>query len=145
MHCLGKTFFNYKKANWKIFRDIVNENLTSNQRIESINDIETSIGNLVTVISNASSKAIPIVKGTGGKHHILPPNIKALINARRKLRKLWQRTDSNEVRKIKNKLSNTINKKIAEYNNNKWSIKLNNLNTRDNSLWKMAKCLKKKT
>ena len=144
MHCLEKTFFNYKKANWKIFRDIVNENLTINQRIKSINDIETSIGNLVTVISNASSKAIPIVKGTGGKHHILPPNIKALITARYKLRKLWQRTGNNEVRKIKNKLSNTINKKIAEFNNNNWSIKLNNLNTRDNSLWKMAKCFKRK-
>ena len=55
-----------------------------------------------------------------------------------------QRTDNNEVRKIKNKLSNTINKKIAEFNNNNWSIKLNNLNTRDNSLWKMAKRFKRK-
>ena len=76
---------------------------------------------------------------------MLPVEIKALINTRNNSRKIFQRTNSEEIRKIKNNLSNVITKKLVHFNNNNWNKKLNSLNIKDNSLWKAAKCSTKET
>ena len=143
--CHDRKYFNYKLAKWDMFRKIINENLVIDQKILTQTDIDNSISNLVKMIQNASNKSIPLAPGNAGKHYMLPPDIKALIKTRNNLRKMYQRTYSEEIRKIKNKLSNVITKKLVNFNNNNWNKKLNSLNIKDNSLWKMAKCFTKTT
>ena len=95
------------------------------------------------MIQNASNKSIPLAPGNAGKHNMLPPDIKALIKTTNNLRKIYQRTYSEEIRKIKNKFSNVITRKLVNFNNNNWNKKLNSLNIKDIPLWKMAKCFTK--
>ena len=67
-----------------------------------------------------------------------------MIKIRNKLRRICQRTNKQEYKNIKNKLSNLIKRKIAIFSNENWNRKLDELEVKDNSLWKMAKCLTKR-
>ena len=101
-----------------MFRKIINENLVIDQKILTQTDIDNSISKLVKMIQNASNKSIPLAPENAGKHYMLPPDIKALIKTRNNLRKIFQRTYSEEIRKIKKKSSNVITRKLVNFNNN---------------------------
>ena len=98
---------------------------------------------MVGAIHKAMAESIPQIHISKNSNSI-PVNIKNLIKVRNNLRKFFQRTKSQEIKKIKNKLSNIINKKLTKHNNETWNAKLENLKIADNSLWKMAKCLTKR-
>lgn len=138
-----QTFLNYNKANWEKFQRNVNENLRLSNNLNTKVDIENSVDEFVSVIQNAMSKSIPKIKI---KQNIkfVSDEIRLMISDRNKLRKIYQSTRSIEVKKIKNKLTNSIRRKIFQYNNDRWNEKLESLTVKDNSLWKMAKCLTKK-
>ena len=128
-----------------MFRKIINENLVIITQILTQTDIDNSVSNFVKMIQNVSKKSIPLAPGNARKHCMLPADIMALIKTRNNSKKIFQSTNSEEIRKIKNKLSNVITKKLVNFNNNNWNKKLNSLNIKDNSLWKITKYFTKKT
>ncbi|XP_033229666.1 uncharacterized protein LOC117181211 [Belonocnema kinseyi] len=54
-----RTFPNYKKANWGLFRKLINKNLTLSRSIKTQADLDRSVNDLVSVIHNAMEKSIP--------------------------------------------------------------------------------------
>ena len=138
-----RSLLNYKSADWSKFRSILGSELILDRYLETKHDLDRSVDVLLGSIKEATNKAI-LRKHCKLKHIPLPPYIRNLIKYRNALRKLYQKTLSNNVRKIKNKLSNKITKEIASFENKNWQSKLTNLNIKDNSLWKMAKNFTKK-
>ena len=135
-----KQYINYKKADWIRFRNIINKELVINSSFKDRTEIDTGVDLLLDTIDKAKSMGIPIVKCTD-RHKPLPLYIKKMIKTRNSLRRIFQRTNSSEVRKIKNKLANKIDREIKKFENLNWDQKLQNLKVKDNSLWKMTKCL----
>ena len=132
----------YKKANWQKMRTIVNKNLALKADLKTTADVNASVDSLIRVISGAVHESIPN-KNPTSFYKPLPTYIRNLIKNRNSLRRIFQRTGSNAVRKIKNQLANKINREISKVNNTNWNNKLKSLKIQDNSLWKMAKCLTK--
>ena len=96
--------------------------LILDRHLETKHDVDKSVDVLLGSIKGATNKAIPR-KNLKFKHIPLPPYIRNLIKDRNALRKLFQKALSNNVRKIKNKLSNKIRKEIATFENKNWHNK----------------------
>lgn len=100
--CNNTTFLNYKKANWEQFRNYMNDNLTINNVLDTTNKIDDSVNQITQTINNAINFAIPKVKPKLIAARIsLPPEIKALIIERNKIRKTYQQTNLDYLLKSK--------------------------------------------
>lgn len=135
---LEKQFLNYKKADWNRFRDLINSNLTVRYKLHDKKSIKAAISNLTNIISSALNEAIPRVKNTG-KRYKFNSEVISLIRDRNKLRKTYQKTGDYNLKTQQNLLTNQIHQLQRNIQNEKWNKKLENLSTKDNSLWKFAK------
>ena len=143
LETVDKTFLNYKLANWNEFRSEITKNLNINSKINNNEQIDHEVQTLTNLIQIAIKIHIPQTSFNNACTS-LPEDIKKLIKLRNKFRKIAQRNQSKEVKKLKNKLSKTINKEIKDHFNNKWTKKLEKLTVKDNSLWKVVKNIKNK-
>lgn len=132
----------YKNANWKLYRSIIKNNFKINSKLKTRTDVDDSIGKLEKLIITAKNIAIPEIPVKPYKTK-LPRNIQDLIRFRNAIRRKYQRTKLDYYKLIKNTLTNIINAKIRNYNNDIWDNKLKNLTVKDKSIWKIAKSLTK--
>lgn len=138
-----KYMIDYKNADWQLFKSTINEKLTVNYRIKTKEEVDDTINMLQTIIINAKNQAIPN-KLLRPDKSVLPDHIQELIRKRNRIRNIYQRTKVDIYRQQKNSLSNTITREIQTWNNDNWEKKLQNLNVKDNSIWKTAKSFTKK-
>lgn len=134
---------NYAEANWKLFKYELNKNIILPPILETVNDINKAVDNITTLIQNASKAAIPLRKQRTIEDN-LPDNIKILISQRNHIRKKWQQSRSDQLRILKNHLSNKVRLLINNHKNEAWQSKLEKLSTQDNSLWTKLKVIKRK-
>ena len=85
----SKARFNFNKANWNLFREIVDEKVREFPIHESLNNPEALCGYLISAIQDASDKAIPKFINISAKSY--PDYILNLIKERRLVRKKWIR------------------------------------------------------
>ena len=138
-----QSYLNYKKANWHKYREIINKNLKLSGSIISRTDVDRAVVELATLIQKAALATIPNSK-VDRNFQFISNEIKSMIKTRNKLRRICQRTGNQKYLSIKNKLTNLIKRKMTAFSNESWSRKLDKLEIKDNSLWKVAKCLTKK-
>lgn len=132
---------NYKKANWKKFREIITEKLIITPRLLSNDEIDIETDKITNLIQTAMEKSIPNQIVNNRKLQI-PDNIKQLITDRNKCRKYWQKTRNIDWKNRMIILNKDIQIQMKEHKNNIWKTKLENLNVRNNSIWRMNKNLK---
>lgn len=139
----GQTTWIYSNANWRKFRDILNNKVEINNNIHNIDILEAETALLTANLQFARNK---IAKKICIKpaEDLLPREIINLIKFKNKIRKRWQRTrnpiDGARVRQLENNIRTQINK----HKNNVWTNTLNGLSVQDNSLWKLTRRLKNK-
>lgn len=73
----------------------------------------------------------------------LPQHIHDLIRQRNRLRRQWQRDRDTPTRLQMTHMSRQINVEISKHLNTTWQNKLEYLRPQDNTLWRIAKALKK--
>lgn len=133
--------FNYKKGNWKRFRELISANINIKQDLNSGNEIDEQVEILTDVIQRAAEETIP-------KHEIntiriqLSDEIKHWIRLRNKARKRWQKTRENAWYLEMKVLNKIIRDEITKHKNEMWQQKLEKLNVQDNSIWKLSKNLR---
>lgn len=132
----------YNNANWDQYKNLINQNLQINNNISTAQDINREVERFTDLIQNARAVIGKKVR-IRPREDVLPEEITDLIKARNNLRKIWQRHRRPQDREQFNLLSGQITLKIAQHKNNIWQTKLQGLNIRDNSLWKMTKILTK--
>lgn len=131
----------YKNTDWKKFRETLNNTIVIDGNINTENQLETAIRKLTVEIEKAAAKHT--------KTHViktdkdpLPREIVDKIKLRNRFRKLWQRNRNPADRERVNNISREIQSEIKIHRNAIWRSKLEKLNVRDNTLWKVAKLIK---
>lgn len=112
-----KNRFNFAKANWVNFRNILEENSNNIRELESL-----SIDDLNDLISkqilNAVEKSVPkcVIRGNNS----LPKEIVDLIKLKRDTRRAMKKINNQHLKTFYNKLTSQIKKLIKEYKEKIW-------------------------
>ena len=141
VNATDKVGLNYKKANWKAFRQRLNQEITINSKINTTEQIEKEVQQLTNRIQNAVAETIP-TKSLKAMQDEIPEYIKEMIRKRNKTRKCWQKYRLDFIKRAMYNETINIRKAITEHRNNEWERKLKKLNPKDNSIWTMTKALK---
>lgn len=138
---------NYKKADWKLFRSELNTaavNLETNfPTLDSRLVIDKSIERLVENVHAAVERAIPKKMPSKFKYPSSSA-LQALTKARNHYRNQFLATGNTFFKSAKNQLNRLIKCETTKLNQKSFDDKLANLNTKDQSLYQLAKCLKSK-
>lgn len=114
----SKNFLDYKNADWTKLRTDLNDNLTINNNLETCDENDFSVTQLTQLINNAIDYAVSRREQRYMATRLpLSQEIKNLITERNKIRKMYQRTKLDYLRKTKNNLSNTIKTRIKIFYN----------------------------
>jgi endonuclease/exonuclease/phosphatase family metal-dependent hydrolase len=139
--------FNYKKANWKKFRSLLNDGsdqincqfpiLNSKQKIDACIELFTS---KITLATNSSiPKKMPYKF-----RYSFSAEVETLTRYRNHFRNLFKHTFDPAHKSAMNQLNRLIRQKTIKMNEASFSDKISNLQVVDNSLFDFSKALKKK-
>ncbi|CAD6221967.1 GSCOCG00011676001-RA-CDS, partial [Cotesia congregata] len=136
-----KTAYNYTEAGWDMFRKHLDKKITLTSTIKTKDELDQEVLKFTNDIRCSMDENI---KKTTFKElrDKLPETILQMIKQRNHHRKIWQRSRQKKDKEKVTRLTHQIRTSIINYRNNEWSTKLEKLNPRDNSLWRMTKILK---
>ncbi|GFU88011.1 probable RNA-directed DNA polymerase from transposon X-element [Trichonephila clavipes] len=129
-----------KSTNWTKFQEIIYHNIPGNPRID---DLDLAVQNFISNISNAIS-ASTSTRLINTPHLRLPENIRELIRAKNRFRKLWNNTRYPPYKREVNALIRQIRSEIQEHKNRTWKDFLLTLNPEDNSLYNLHRKFSKR-
>ncbi|GFW52356.1 probable RNA-directed DNA polymerase from transposon X-element [Trichonephila clavipes] len=108
-----------------------------------IDNLDTAVQNFTDVITNAIS-ASTSTRVINTPHLRLPENIRELIRAKNRFRKLWNNTRYQPYKREVNALIRQIRKEIEAHKNRTWKDLLLTLNPQDNSLYNLHRKITKR-
>ncbi|KAK9878168.1 hypothetical protein WA026_021184 [Henosepilachna vigintioctopunctata] len=114
------TFKDHKNANWEEFQINVANNLPPLQPLDNQFQIDHSLNDFSTFISEAYSACVP-EKTVDINRPPLPPFIVSLIKSKRRLYLTYLRTRNDALKTEYNRLSATIRREINRFKEEKWS------------------------
>ncbi|GFS97758.1 probable RNA-directed DNA polymerase from transposon X-element [Trichonephila clavipes] len=129
-----------KSTNWIKFQEILYHNIPGNPQIDNL---DTAVQNFTDVITNAIS-AFTSTRVINTPHLRLPENIRELIRAKNRFRKLWNNTRYQPYKREVNALIRQIRKEIEAHKNRTWKDLLLTLNPQDNSLYNLHRKITKR-
>ncbi|GFU02298.1 RNA-directed DNA polymerase from mobile element jockey [Trichonephila clavipes] len=129
-----------KSTNWTKFQEIIYHNIPGNPQID---DLDLVVQNFANNISNAIS-ASTSTRLINTPHLLLPENIRELIRAKNRFRKLWNNTRYPPYKREVNTLIRQIRSEIKEHKNRTWKDFLLTLNPEDNSLYNLHRKFSKR-
>ncbi|GFX64664.1 RNA-directed DNA polymerase from mobile element jockey [Trichonephila clavipes] len=129
-----------KTTNWIKFQEIIYHDIPGNPRID---DLDLAVQNFTSNISNAIS-ASTSTRLINTPHLRLPENIRELIRAKNRFRKLWNDTRYPPYKREVNALIRQIRREIQEHKNRTWKDYLLTLNAEDNSLYNLHRKFSKR-
>lgn len=133
--------FNYSKANWKMFRNIIANNLNISKPAANTIEIDKNLQKLTDVIKTAKNCSIPQLTLYSNRLCI-PPYLQIMIREKNKLRKKLRTTGDNSLKRPINQLTFQIKQSITNIKNDTWSKRLAKMSPTNGSLWKMTKYLR---
>lgn len=142
---------NYKLADWKKFREHINNKIDLNNDF-TINDaspelINNAINKLCSTIIEAKTIAVPLAVKKNKFLQISKTTI-ACIKTRNAIKRKWQRCNEPNMKAAYKSSLNQINKLINENvnldRNNNWNNMISNLETGDKKFWRISKGIRGK-
>ncbi|GFT87251.1 uncharacterized protein TNCV_3953791 [Trichonephila clavipes] len=127
-------------TNWTKFQEIIYHNIPGNPQID---DLDLAVQNFTSNISNAIS-ASTSTRLINTPHLRLPENIRELIRAKNRFRKLWNNTRYPPYKREVNALIRQIRSEIQEHKNRTWKDFLLTLNPEDNFLYNLHRKFSKR-
>ena len=137
--------YDYKNANWKKFQTIIARQIEDNigeRTCNTVDEIENHIKSFSELIMQARNLSVK-QKKINFETTQLTPEIKDLIKTRRSLRRRWQRSRDDQIKAEVNYLQKIIKEKIKELKNIKWNKRLSEIKPSNQTVWRIAKYLKK--
>ncbi|GFX36234.1 probable RNA-directed DNA polymerase from transposon X-element [Trichonephila clavipes] len=130
-----------KSTNRTKFQEIIYHRIPGNPQIENL---DSAAQNFTNTNANAIS-ASTSTKIINTLHLRLPNNIRELIRAKNRFRKLWNNTRDPPYKREVNALIRQIRKEIEIHTNRTWKDQLLTLNPQDNSLYNLHRKITKRT
>lgn len=134
-----------KNTDWKYYKQLINENTTTDKIINSSEDLEVEVQQFTALIQRTAWACTPDVKKFKAQT-TFPSYIKNLINEKRKLRKKWQESRYRHDKNQLNKATKKLKREIEKFENRHLSDYLAQLtynSKTDYSLWKASKNLQR--
>jgi hypothetical protein len=138
---VSRRITSFKNTDWTKFRSDINRAIKINSNIGTIEKLNSEITKFTSILVEMSKKHSKEVDPTFRLQ--IPDDITQLMKERNKIRKIYQRTGASEDKNLMTKHNEEIKNRLEIHKRKFWNNKLKKLNTKDNSLWKMAKSLKK--
>jgi hypothetical protein len=138
---VSRRITSFKNTDWTKFRSDINRAIKINSNIGTIEKLNSEITKFTSILVEMSKKHSKEVDPTFRLQ--IPDDITQLMKERNKIRKIYQRTGASEDKNLMTKHNEEIKSRLEIHKRKFWNNKLKKLNTKDNSLWKMAKSLKK--
>ncbi|GFW88443.1 uncharacterized protein TNCV_3552131 [Trichonephila clavipes] len=129
-----------KSTNWTKFQEIIYHNIPGNPQKD---DLDLAVQNFTSNVSNVIS-ASTSTRIINIPHLRLPENIRELIKAKNRFRKLWNNTRYPPYKREVNALIRQIRSEIQDHKNRTWKNFLLTLNPEDNSLYNLHKKFSKR-
>ncbi|GFW65440.1 probable RNA-directed DNA polymerase from transposon X-element [Trichonephila clavipes] len=129
-----------KSTNWTKLQEIIYHNIPGNPQID---DLDLAVQNFTSNISNAIS-ASTSTRLINTPQLRLPENIRELIRAKNRFRKLWNNTRYPPYKREVIALIRQIRSEIQEHKNRTWKEFLLTLNPEDNSLYNIHRKFSKR-
>ncbi|KAK9709967.1 hypothetical protein QE152_g26310 [Popillia japonica] len=120
---MGRKVYNYSGANWLSFRSLMN----GIQLVSDIPDIATldrMVREYTDNIRKVANKTISLKTINPFRYNELPAYVAELIKGRNRLRKQFQRTRDQDVRREANTLTSCIRKTILKHRNDTYNDRL---------------------
>jgi len=139
--------YDYRNANWKKFKAFITRRIEDNIGEQSCNtaeEIENHIKILSELIMEARNSSVKMKK-THFESTKLTPEIKDLIKTKKSLRRRWQRSRDDQLKREVNQLQRVISEKIKELKNQNWNKRLSEIKPSNQTVWRIAKYCKKGT
>ncbi|KAH0818290.1 hypothetical protein GEV33_004501 [Tenebrio molitor] len=138
---VSRRITSFKNTDWTKFRSDINRAIKINSNIGTREKLNSEITKFTSILVEMSKKHSKEVDPTFRLQ--IPDDITQLMKERNKIRKIYQRTGASEDKNLMTKHNEEIKNRLEIHKRKFWNNKLKKLNTKDNSLWKMAKSLKK--
>ncbi|GFU97070.1 probable RNA-directed DNA polymerase from transposon X-element [Trichonephila clavipes] len=129
-----------KSTNWTKFQEIIYHNIPGNPQID---DLDLAVQNCTSNVSNATC-ASTSTRIINTPHLRLPENIRELIRAKNRLRKLWNNKRYPPYKREVNALIRHIRSVIQDHKNRIWKNFLLTLNPEDSSLYNLHRKFSKR-
>lgn len=137
-----------KKTNWDLFKEIIDNNLNTHLPLKSSNDIESAVLNFTKIVQQAAWSSTPSTKVKTTHSPDLNHEIQNLIQQKRKLRRVWQKTrypaDKANLNKATTNLKEAL-KDLKSVQLEKYLQSLTATEATNYSLWKATKKLNQPT
>lgn len=134
----------YDRADWSKFKSYLNESidlLSTASRLNTKEDIDTSVDELVNLIKRAETLSVPLTRNAD-RSTPLSDSILKMIMLRNYKRRQWQRSKQQDVKCEVNFLNRQIKAQMKTFNNELWNAKLSQLRKHSNQFWRVTKMLK---
>lgn len=138
-------FPNYKAANWKKFREHINNSVRdfNSNVVDSIESIDTRISYLTEKIHEAAKLHIPL-KNISTFRYNYSPELGDLCRERNFVRRKYQQSRDFNDKFHLNKLNCRIRVLSGEILSKQWNDKISKLSHKDHSIFTMTRALKKR-
>lgn len=132
----------YKNTDWSKFRRRLDDLITINNNITDRETLDREIDTLTKHINTAKAENSKTYTKDNTRD-VFPEDIQNTITQRNRCRKLWQQTGDVRHRQYMTNLNQLVQDKIKTHKNKTWEDLLKSLNTKNNTLYKLTKLLRK--
>lgn len=140
-------FLTNKRTNWILYKNLVECNIQLDLPLNDSKSIDKAVNHLSQTLKDAATESTPINNFPERSLNI-PKAIHELVNEKRNLRRLWQKSRSPFLKWKLNCLIKRLKRALVENKNESIEVYLNNLSpteATDYSLWKAVRKLKRPT
>jgi len=134
----------YHRVEWAAFRRCVDDNISFEEHLQTVEDVDTALGNINTAISVARQQHVREVPCRVSNFLQIDLITKNIATQRNILRRQHQRTDCPELKLYCNQLSREIKMRVVDLRNRDFARKIEQLPTHSKPFWRLAKVLKTK-
>ncbi|KYB24750.1 putative RNA-directed DNA polymerase from transposon X-element-like protein, partial [Tribolium castaneum] len=131
----------YTSVDWRKFTKHLVNNFGTIPPIRSTEEIDEAVQTFETKIRDAIASATR-ERRTPAPRLEISWEIRDLIRAKRRARRIAQRTGFPVDRAEANRLRWEVRKALSDFRNERWEAKLQSLTTEDNSVWRMSRVLR---
>jgi len=131
-----------RNTDWNSFQRYLEENTNLNIRLKSPADLDQAAQYFTTLVQKAAWFSIPATEQQTDFVPNTPLHIRQLVAAKRRARRVWQRSRHAHDHLQYNRLSRHLKTALQELHNNSFEHNITHLPPTDNTLWKATKQLK---
>jgi hypothetical protein len=136
-----RTLYDYKHANWPLFRTTLDLSIPSHPSFLSITDLEHAYTTFETSVRQAAASSMP-THTVKINHLTLPPTVCILLKLMNHYRRRYQRSRLLTHHHLHTLFSQAFSTQLSQQRNTKWTSFLKTLHPQSSTFWRITRYFK---